>query len=642
MTGLLLDTPLDADQQEYARAARSSGEALLHVIDDILDFSKIESGNLELEEVEFDPRALVDDTIALVAEGAHAKGLELTALVAADVPRSLVGDPGRLRQVLLNLLSNAVKFTAKGEVSAALRAGPRDGNRVLVHLGVRDTGVGIDPARLDRLFTAFTQADSSTTRRYGGTGLGLAITRRLVERMGGRIEVESEPGRGSLFQCEIQLGAAKAAASGPDAEGLTGRRVFVLDDSRASRAALSETLLAWGVVVEEAAGPGQAAAGLEAGQALPDVVLVDAHPEGEDGIAFLRALRSQPHLAHLPAVVMVGFGATAVAREARAAGATAVLAKPIRQSQLLDCLRSALDPAWVEGRPAPSCPGRAHFPGRRVLVVEDNPVNQRVAAAQLGRLGCEVDVAGNGLEALAALSRQVYHLVFMDCRMPEMDGFTAVRTFREREGRARRTPIVAMTANALKSDREACLAAGMDDHVAKPARPEDLARMLERWGGGAGTLADGRSGAPSAPDETRPEPKTAMGGTALSSPVLDPAVLQSLRDLEASAEPGLLHEVLQTFRDTASAKIVALRDAARAGDVEALELAAHSLKGSCGMVGAWAMFDRCGALEAAVKRGVTDLGEEVEALAREWGRAQAELDTTIASLASSATLKGAA
>jgi PAS domain S-box-containing protein len=617
MTGLLLETPLDADQREYAQAARSSGEALLTVLGDILDFSKIEAGKLEFEEVEIDPRALLDDTLALLAQGAHAKGLELTGLVEAEVPRRVVGDPGRLRQVLLNLLSNAVKFTTAGEVSAALRAGAREGGRFLLRLEVRDTGPGIDPARLERLFDAFTQADNSTTRRYGGTGLGLAISRRLVEAMGGRIEVESEVGRGSVFRCGVWLGVGEAAGSVPDPAPLHGRRVLVLDDSAASRAGLAEMLSGCGVVVEEAAGPGQAAAALESGRALPDVVFVDAHPDGEDGIAFLRALRSQPGLGHLPVAVLVGLGSTVIAREARAAGATAVLAKPIRRDQLFESLMSILDPARAQGANRPTPAGRAELSRRRVLVVEDNPVNQRVAAAQLARLGCEVDVAGNGLEALAALSRQAYHLVFMDCQMPEMDGFTASRTFRTREGRGRRTPIVAMTANALKGDREACLAAGMDDYVAKPARPEDLALLLERWAGDAKEAA-------------------------ASAPAFDPAVLQTLRDLEAAAEPGIFQEVLQTFRETASAKVAAVQEAVRAADREALQRAAHSLKGSCGMVGAQAMFERCGALETAARAGATELGAEVEALVREWERARPELDQTIAEPASAPTLQGAA
>ena len=636
MSGLLLDTPLDEDQRDYALTARSSGEALLAVINDILDFSKIEAGRMELEEISFDPRALLDDTVAVLAEVAQAKGLELTAQVGAGVPATLVGDPGRLRQVLLNLLSNAVKFTSQGEVSVALRLrGVLEGDQVSLSLEVQDTGVGIDPAARARLFSPFTQADGSTTRRYGGTGLGLAITRRLVEMMKGRIEVGSEPGRGSLFRCELRLGvgASTATAPGLDLSGLRDLRALVLDDSAASRAALAGMLEAWGFIVEEAAGPGGAAAHLEPGRPRPDVIFVDAHPDADDAVAFVRALRSQPSLVRVPVVVMVGFGAAAAAREARAAG-TAVLAKPIRQSQLLDCLMTSFGLGPV-GKVAADGSGGADFGGRRLLVVEDNPVNQRVATAQLRRLGCDVDVAANGLEALAALSRQPYDLVLMDCQMPEMDGFEATKSLRAREGGRRRTPIVAMTANALRGDREACLDAGMDDYLSKPTRPEELFRVLERWArSGRSAEAD-----PRATPSPAPTPEDAPRGPA--APALDPAVLGGLRELEAAAEPGLLRELLLAFRESANEKVGALRGATLARDRDRLEREAHSLKGSCGMVGALRMAERCRVLEHAAGDDGADFGPDILGLVEEWQRVQVELDTKLAE-SNPSPLEGAA
>ncbi len=641
MMGLLLETALDAEQRDFAETTRSSGEALLTVINDILDFSKIEAGKLELEEVEFEPRALLDDTLGLVAEGAHAKGLELVGLVEAAVPQALRGDPGRLRQILLNLLSNAVKFTEKGEITAGLRLDHHADGRVRLRLEVADTGIGMAPSAQERVFDAFTQADASTTRRYGGTGLGLAITRRLVEMMGGTIVVATQLGQGSRFSCTVELEAGAGTEATPQARELRGRRVLIVDDSQASRGALAEMLRAWDMHVEEAAGPGRAAARLEPGEPLPDLLFLDAHPAEDEGVAFLKVLKGQPHLAEIPVVVMVGFGASSSAHEARVAGAAAVITKPIRQSQLLDCLLTLVSPDLAAERRGLAPARGPLFGGRRILVVEDNAVNQRVSAAQLGRLGCQVDLAGNGLEALAALERKTYDLVLMDCQMPEMDGFVATRTIRDRET-GQRLPIVAMTANALRGDREACLAAGMDDYVTKPARPEDLARILERFTGGGSSRSDlprlpGSAGASSVL-----RPRVAGGDASPSPAVLDSSVLQSLRDLEAAAEPGLLREILETFRDTAADKIEAMRRAAQAGDHETLERAAHSLKGSCGMVGAQRMAERCRSVEAEAERGACGPQPGLDAVGEEWAYVREEIEALLRTEAAPEPVEGAA
>jgi PAS domain S-box-containing protein len=618
MTGLLLETGLDAEQREFAQAARSSGEALLTVINDILDFSKIEADKLELEEIEFDPRALIEESLSLVAEGAQAKGLEIVGLVEAEVPPRLVGDPGRLRQVLLNLLSNAVKFTDHGEVSAAIRLLGREGGRALVALEVRDSGIGIEPEARSRLFEPFAQADESTSRRYGGTGLGLAITGRLVARMRGTLEVESVPRQGSTFTCRLSFPEADAPRG--QAEGLPGRIALVVDRSATSRTALVELLRPWGLVAQEAAGPAAAARRLGPESALPDVVFVDVFASGHgEGLSFLRALRAEPRLSALRTVALVGLGAD-VAREARDAGAHAVLTKPVRASALYDCLSGlfALNVGVTESARGPE----ASFPGHRILVVEDNPVNQRVASAQLRRLGCEVEVAGNGLEALAALARQSYDLVFMDCQMPEMDGFSATRAIRTREAGRGHTSIVAMTANALRGDREACLAAGMDDYVSKPVPPSELARMLSRWARRAPTqpwTVEEPIG-PWASERERAE----------QEPALDPGAIEGLRELEIASEPGLVREILETFLSNAAEKMAALREGVGAGDHPAVERAAHALKGSCGMVGAHGMAALGRAIEEAAERGEAPPSARLDALAREWDRVRQECRARLA------------
>jgi signal transduction histidine kinase/DNA-binding response OmpR family regulator len=493
MTRLLLDTPLTPEQREYAETVRHSGEALLAIINDVLDFSKIEAGRLDLETVDFSLRAAVGDVLDLLAGAAFRKGVELAAALHPDLPDAVRGDPGRLRQVLLNLVGNAVKFTDRGEVAVAVAAVEESPGRLLVRFEIRDTGVGIPVEARGRLFAPFSQADSSTTRRYGGTGLGLAISQRLVALMDGTIEVESEPGAGSTFRFTVRLarGAGetwpRGLAPGP---GWHPARALVADDSATVRSSLRAQLEAWGLECETVATTAAALVTLEAGvrHGRPyRVAIVDAELAGigEPGAARLiagdRALGG-PHVVLLTAPGRRGAAGSRPDR--RVAGC---VAKPLRMSRLRDALEVLLAgtgpggaapstrPAGRQEAPAPTvatCRGR-------ILLVEDNVVNQKVAVRLLERLGWRVDVAASGLEAVEAVGCAPYDLVLMDCHMPHMDGFEATRLIRERERAAgRRLPIVALTAAVTPADRERCLAAGMDDHLGKPFTADDLETLL--------------------------------------------------------------------------------------------------------------------------------------------------------------------
>ncbi|HEV2446227.1 MAG TPA: response regulator, partial [Candidatus Sulfopaludibacter sp.] len=483
MTELLLGTGLTGEQRDLAQGVTQSGVHLLSIINDILDLSKIEAGKLELERTSFDLARVVESAVELMAPSAHAKGLELVYFLASGVPARLIGDPARLRQVLLNLVGNAVKFTTAGEVELRVEADGASGDTAALRFTVRDTGIGVPSAARERLFSAFMQADSSTTRKYGGTGLGLAIARRIVDLMAGRMGVESVEGRGSTFWFTARFGKDAAPQERETRPWLKGIPVLIVDDNPASRAILEDYTRSWGMQPQSAAGARGAlellAHRAECGDAFR-LALVDLQMPGTDGAELAAQIATNPRYRATRLVVLNSIGIPV-----RCEAAAAAVSKPVKRRALFECLCRVLDggakdsPVAAPAAPRPAAPPPACR--GRVLVAEDNPVNQRVARLQVQRLGFDVDVVENGEAALAALEQHPYNMVLMDCQMPRMDGYEATRELRRRQNGRRRIPVVAMTANAFATDREACLQAGMDDYLSKPVELRALEEVLLRW-----------------------------------------------------------------------------------------------------------------------------------------------------------------
>jgi PAS domain S-box-containing protein len=494
MVDVLLDTPLTPEQQESAETIRASAESLLTIINDILDFSKIEAGRLDLEIVDFDLRVQTEDVVAIMAEAAHTKGIELACSFAEDVPERVAGDPTRIRQILVNLVGNAVKFTDEGEVVVRVTLDGTPRRAGFVHFAVTDTGIGIATDAVDRIFSSFTQADGSMTRRFGGTGLGLAISRQLVELMGGEIGVESELGVGSTFWFSVPLPAREAATRAVPPTDVNGARILCVDDNATNRAIVVQQLAGLGAAVTTAENGTDALDELRAAAAscAPyQMALLDMHMPEMDGLDLARAIRDDPNLGSLPLVMLASVSDREVRERARGLDIAAWLTKPIRRDPLNRCVLAVLGDgteaaaeaaASTAAPPARTCLP-AH-PGRRmtVLLAEDNIVNQKVAVRLLDILGCDTDIASNGREAVDAVHAKRYDVVFMDCQMPEMDGFEATRLIREREVDSRPV-IIAMTAHAMAGDRERCLAAGMDDYVTKPVTLDALRGVLAEWVG---------------------------------------------------------------------------------------------------------------------------------------------------------------
>ncbi len=598
MTGLLLDTPLTPQQREFAEAARSSGEALLSIINDILDFSKIEAGRLEIETIPFDLRQVTEEVVELLAEAAHGKGLELSYLIQHDVPAAVLGDPGRIRQILTNLVGNAVKFTVEGEVAVRVGAVAATPEATTVRFEVTDTGIGISDEDQPRLFQAFSQVDGSTTRRYGGTGLGLAISRQLVELMGGEIGVTSRLGQGSTFwfTVPLELDVARAAPI-PLPTSLAGVRVLIVDDNATNRSVLEHQLGGWKMVSETVAdGPTALARLRQAAEAEPfALAIIDMQMPDMDGLMLARAIRSDPTIARTRLVLLTSLGQHGLTGDARAAGVDAYLTKPVRQSQLYDCLATVLAPGI--GKPEVDTLHEVVLPqprpsarGPRLLVAEDNPVNQKVAVHLLEKLGYQADVVANGLEAVEALSRISYPLVLMDCQMPELDGYGATAAIREREAESgHHTTIIAMTAGAMAGDRERCLAAGMDDYIAKPVRIEELEVVVARW-----LRREPASESPAL---------SADGDADPADDYLDRSMLEKLGDPAQDGDAALLGELITLYTSEAPRQVAVLRSAATQGDASQLTAQAHTLKGSSAYLGAATVRALCERLEAMGRAG---------------------------------------
>ncbi|HUI63368.1 MAG TPA: PAS domain S-box protein [Bacteroidota bacterium] len=583
MTGLLLDSGLTKEQREFAEMIRTSGEALLTIVNDILDFSKVEAGKLELELIDFDLRTVLEEAIDLIAERARGKGIGIYSDFDDQFPQQLRGDPGRVRQILTNLLGNAVKFTERGEVEIQVSTLEHLQNGIIVRVAVRDTGIGITPEAQARLFTPFTQADGSTTRKHGGTGLGLVIAKQLVEMMGGQIGVTSRPGGGSEFHFTIKLEAGSSPFACRSNDGIQGHRALVADSRETGRRTLLHRLSTWGMRAESAETAQAAIDFLRRAQSEGDhfeIVLCDMNIQAPGGLELARELRADPELAHIPLVLLSSLGIETL-RAARETGLATCLARPVKDSVLhatiAGILRGVLEPGSPPVLLSPSpeteqCPPtRKNRAIQRVLVAEDNQINQRVALRMLEKLGCRAEVVGNGKEAVHAVRTVPYDMVFMDCQMPELDGFEATRLIRTLPGKAHRTIIVAMTANALQGDRERCLAAGMNDYLPKPVTQEALETALEKW--------DLLCSATEAGDHNSSE----------ESGLIDPEKLSELKELAKGERPGWLEGLLHQFLRDAAERVEKLRAACRVTDAKLLEETAHTLKGSAATIGASAL-----------------------------------------------------
>jgi signal transduction histidine kinase/DNA-binding response OmpR family regulator len=606
MAGLLSETPLTMEQREQVRVIRASGDALLALIDDILDFSRIEAGQLRLQQQTVVLRDLFEESLDLVASRAARKRLELVYHIGPDVPAALRGDRDRLRQILVNLLGNAVKFTEGGEVVLSVEvqhAQGKDPNEATppatlhsalctLHFSVKDTGVGIAPENLERLFQSFTQVDTTTARRHGGTGLGLAISKRLCALMGGSMMVESKVGQGSTFSFTLPVEPAPGPPLEPMDDVLKDRRLLIVEDHGLSRQMLRRLAEPWGVVVQECGTAAEALERLRSG-ATVDAVLVDMNLPETDGTALARALQERAPGRSLRLVALVFQGSSSLLPRDRFA---ATLSKPVRRAALHEALRSVFaDQPLPIVKPLPLFDTQlAEKVPLRILLAEDAVINQKLMLAILGRLGYRADVAADGKEVLEALERRPYDLILMDVQMPGMDGLEATRRIRAGGPNVSRPRIIALTANALKEDRDVCLAAGMDDYLSKPVDMHRLQEALARCGSGQG-------GAP--PSESSTAAMRPIADAATEED-MDARLLAELRHLQETGRPNLIQEMLTTFRGEAPRRLAEMRSAVSAGDPAGLIRAAHQLKGVAGSLGARRLAALCAALETQGRSGV--------------------------------------
>ncbi len=610
MTSLLLNTNLTAEQREFVNTIRSSGDALLEIINDVLDFSKIEAGRIELGQQLFDLRECVDGAVGLLSHRAAEKGLELVCMIAPTVPAAIVGDETRLRQILLNLLSNAVKFTDTGEVVVTV-TNQGDLNTPLqeLHFIVCDTGIGISADKMDLLFKSFSQVDSSTTRKYGGTGLGLAISKRLSELMGGRMWVESEgvPGKGCAFhftilaeKAEVPIRAFLQTAQ----VDLRGKRVLIVDDNATNREILSLQTRAWGMVAFATGTPLEALEWIERGEPF-DVALVDQQMPEMDGLTLAAEIRKLPRAEALP-LVIISSSAREIAGQSGQYNAS--LTKPVRASRLYNILMNIL--AGDEGQASVDGLARSEFDAEmgqrlplRILLAEDHATNQKLILLMLERLGYHADVAANGLEVLAALEHLPHDVILMDVQMPEMDGLEATRQIRRRWPGEKGPRIIAMTANVMKEDKIACMAAGMNDYLGKPIRVEELVAALNRCrplveSVGAATESTASLVAPLEGIES-------PGSDIPAGSILDQAALDQLLRL-VGGEQHLLAELIDSFLQDTPSLLVDLYRSLESHDVDALRRAAHTLKSSSRDFGAIRLSEFSQQLEAKARTGVLD------------------------------------
>ena len=602
MTELALDTQLTLVQREYLEMVRVSAESLMAVINDILDFSKIEAERLSLESTPFDLQLAVEESAEILAIKAEEKGIDLIVRYAPGSPRHFVGDVGRIRQVVTNLANNAIKFTAEGRVMINVECDNQTEKEASMRVAVEDTGIGIAQDRLETVFAEFTQADPSTTRKYGGTGLGLTISKQLIELMGGSIGVSSKPGEGSTFWFTLllPLDPEPAMVPGPGTS-LADVRVLIVDDDEISRRVLAEQITSWGMRADTRSSAEEGLTMLRRAQADDQpyqIAILDYQMPEVDGESLGLDIKSDPLLRDTVLVMLSSLSQGSDEERISKAGFAAYMLKPVRQSLLMDTLvtvwaahkegvSTGLVTRYTLAKAAAASsdlPTKTEQPvSARVLVAEDNIVNQKVAQRMLEKLGCQVQVVANGKEAVEILELIPFDLVFMDCQMPEMDGYEATAEIRRRESDASHIPIIAFTAHTMRGDRERCLAAGMDDYIPKPVKSADLRRVLQEWQGSA-------TAAP--PAEQGPEENKESGKS------VDQAVLDRLRELNEDDEPDIVTELIDLFLRDTPPRLAALKDAIKEGDAQALSQTAHTLKGSSANLGA----TRLAALNAELEK----------------------------------------
>jgi PAS domain S-box-containing protein len=615
MAALLLDTPLDRQQREYAEMIRKSGDALLEIINDILDLSKIDSGKLEIEKIESDVSAVVEDTVAAMVVHAADKELELVADVPADFPPLVVTDPGRLRQMLSNLIGNAIKFTPRGEILVRVERLATEAGEHTLRFSVRDTGIGLDPAQIAKLFKPFTQADSSTTRHFGGTGLGLSIVKRLAELMGGQVGVKSKPNAGSIFWFTVRARATDEAAPPPRAMP-EERRVLVVDDNETCRTVIGKRLTESGYTVELVSSAADAMTALEGARRARKpvhVVLADFRMPGRNGMMLGRRIREEARFDETRLVLLTLLDDAREQSQLRELGFAGSLRKPVRAREMLALLDEVLGHEaheWTQRlRPLVTRTTLADVTEarrRNVLVVEDNPTNQRVAQLYLEKLKCDVALAGNGEEAVSAVARTSFDVVFMDVQMPVMDGLEATRRIRAREAGGAHTPIIALTANAMRQQLDACLAAGMDDFVTKPVELPRLQAALERW---ARQRASGAT-------------------TSVQIPPIDPARFKEI----TMGDPELAKGLVATFVESGRRALADVATGLRNRDTALVKRAAHTLKGASANMGAGFLRDAASDLErAAAAESAEALREASQRAGERFEAARAQLERMVES-----------
>ncbi len=600
MTSLLRDTPLSAEQLEYVEMTRVSADALLGVINDILDFSKIEAGKLDLEIIDFDLQTAVQETVDIISPKVMEKGLELTCYIDPSAPMAVRGDPGRLRQILINLANNAVKFTERGEVTIKVLLEEDTGKQARIRFVVSDTGIGIPKDRIGSLFEAFTQVDASTTRKYGGTGLGLTISKRLCKMMGGAIGVESEVGKGSAFWFTLELEKQSRAKGAPRVIPplIQEKRVLIVDDNETNRKIFSAYLSQWGCRHDMASSGQEALAMLR--QALDnhdayDLAILDMMMPGMDGEQLGRLIHADAFLRKTRLIMLTSIGQRGDVNRLRAIGFSAYLTKPVKPSMLFDSLMTVLGEPVEADRAEEvfvtrhtlveeAARAKAEGPKARILLAEDNAVNQKVALKILDKLGYRADAVANGREAIEALRIIPYDAILMDCQMPEMDGYTATGEIRRIEGESKHTPVIALTANAMEGDRQRCLQAGMDDYISKPIAPKALMEVLDKWLGKAGK------------------------GTEKGAKDSEAAQAQKVFDREAlldrvMGDEEAARDIVEMFLADVPVQVALLEKALADGDAVVAERQAHSIKGSAANVGALRLRDVSFKAQEAAREG---------------------------------------